>query len=193
MCAVNRGEPGSHSPRRPRNARTGRNHHHRTIQSTTGDRAGRRPQVLNPKDRNDGSHGPDEAHPTWPANNHKRPSRDPTERNRQDCNLRRTRPQGRSPTRRRHAPTKTWNPMQGDYLLSCHSNLSSGFVPTTQRWADIEQTIMPAHELQLTCGRRVNPIQHYQIPRSHGNQPEGQTERRNRNERFRIQSNQFQF
>lgn len=31
---------------------------------------------------------------------------------------------------------------------------------------------MPAHELQLTYGRRVNPIQHYQIPRPHGNQPE---------------------
>lgn len=34
-----------------------------------------------------------------------------------------------------------------------------------------EQITMPAHELQLTCGRRVNPIQHYQTPRPHGNQP----------------------
>ena len=78
-------------------------------------------------------------------------------------------------------------------LIHIHSNLSPGFIPTTQRWVDIEQIIMPAHELQLTYGRRVNPIQHYQIPQSHGNQPEDQTERRNRNERFRIQSNQFQF
>ena len=79
-------------------------------------------------------------------------------------------------------------------LFHIHSNLSPGFILTTQRWVDIEQIIMPAHELQLTYGRRVNPIQHYQIPRPHGNQPEGQTERRNRNERFHIQSNhQFQF
>lgn len=57
-------------------------------------------------------------------------------------------------------------------LIHIHSNLSPGFIPTTQRWVDIEQIIMPAHELQLTYGRRVNPIQHYQIPRPHGNQPE---------------------
>lgn len=56
-------------------------------------------------------------------------------------------------------------------LIHIHSNLSPGFIPTTQRWVDIE-IIMPAHELQLTYGRRVNPIQHYQIPRPHGNQPE---------------------
>lgn len=57
-------------------------------------------------------------------------------------------------------------------LIHIHSNLSPGFIPTTQRWVDIEQIVMPAHELQLTYGRRVNPIQHYQIPRPHGNQPE---------------------
>lgn len=78
-------------------------------------------------------------------------------------------------------------------LIHIHSNLSPGFILTTQRWGDIAQIVMPAPELQLVYGRRVNPIQHYQIPRPHGNQPEGQTERRNRNERFHIQSNQFQF
>lgn len=46
-------------------------------------------------------------------------------------------------------------------LIHIHSNLSPGFIPTTQRWVDIEQIIMPAHELQLTYGRRVNPIQHF--------------------------------
>lgn len=46
-------------------------------------------------------------------------------------------------------------------LIHIHSNLSPGFIPTTQRWADIEQITMPAHELQLTYGRRVNPIQHF--------------------------------
>ena len=48
-------------------------------------------------------------------------------------------------------------------VISCHihSNLSPGFIPTTQRWVDIAQIIMPAHELQLTYGRRVNPIQHF--------------------------------
>lgn len=50
-------------------------------------------------------------------------------------------------------------------VISCHihSNLSPGFIPTTQRWVDIEQIVMPAHELQLTYGRRVNPIQHFPI------------------------------
>ena len=48
-------------------------------------------------------------------------------------------------------------------LIHIHSNLSPGFIPTTQRWVDIEQIIMPAHELQLTYGRRVNPIQHFPI------------------------------
>ena len=35
-------------------------------------------------------------------------------------------------------------------LIHIHSNLSPGFIPTTQRWVDIEQIVMPAHELQLT-------------------------------------------
>lgn len=50
-------------------------------------------------------------------------------------------------------------------VISCHShsNLSPGFIPTTWRWADIAQIVMPAHELQLTYGRRVNPIQHFPI------------------------------
>lgn len=56
-------------------------------------------------DRNDGSHDPDEAHPTFQASNHRPPRLDPMERNRQDCNLRRTQPQEQSPTWRRHAPT----------------------------------------------------------------------------------------
>lgn len=65
---------------------------------------------------------------------------------------------------------KIWS--ENIILIHIHSNLSPGFIPTTWRWADIAQIVMPAHELQLTYGRRVNPIQHYQIPRPHGNQPE---------------------
>lgn len=51
-------------------------------------------------------------------------------------------------------------------VISCHShsNLFVGFLyQTTWRWADIAQIVMPAHELQLTYGRRVNPIQHFPI------------------------------
>lgn len=82
-------------------------------------------------------------------------------------------------------------------VISCHihSNLSPGFIPTTQRWVDIAQIVMPAHELQLTYGRRVNPIQHFpftKVPRSPAKEPI--TERRDHNERFQRnqQCNQFQ-
>lgn len=43
---------------------------------------------------------------------------------------------------------KIWS--ENIILIHIHSNLSPGFIPTTQRWVDIEQIIMPAHELQLT-------------------------------------------
>lgn len=56
---------------------------------------------------------------------------------------------------------KIWS--ENIILIHIHSNLSPGFILTTQRWVDIEQIIMPAHELQLTYGRRVNPIQHFPI------------------------------
>ena len=65
---------------------------------------------------------------------------------------------------------KIWS--ENIILFHIHSNLSPGFILTTQRWGDIAQIVMPAPELQLVYGRRVNPIQHYQIPRPHGNQPE---------------------
>ena len=70
-------------------------------------------------------------------------------------------------------------------------------ISTTGRWVDIEQIVMPAHELQLTCGRRVDPIQHFPISqRFHGHQPRNRiTERRDHNERFqrnRKHRNQFQ-
>lgn len=56
---------------------------------------------------------------------------------------------------------KIWS--ENIILIHIHSNLSPGFIPTTWRWADIAQIVMPAHELQLTYGRRVNPIQHFPI------------------------------
>lgn len=51
-------------------------------------------------------------------------------------------------------------------VISCHShsNLFVGFLyQPLGDGADIAQIVMPAHELQLTYGRRVNPIQHFPI------------------------------
>lgn len=88
---------------------------------------------------------------------------------------------------------KIWS--ENIILIHIHSNLSPGFIPTTWRWGDIAQIVMPAHELQLTYGRRVNPIQHFpftKVPRSPAKEPIA--ERRDHNERFQRnqQCNQFQ-
>lgn len=56
---------------------------------------------------------------------------------------------------------KIWS--ENIILFHIHSNLSPGFILTTQRWGDIAQIVMPAPELQLVYGRRVNPIQHFPI------------------------------
>lgn len=88
---------------------------------------------------------------------------------------------------------KIWS--ENIILIHIHSNLSPGFIPTTWRWGDIAQIVMPAHELQLTYGRRVNPIQHFpftKVLRSPAKEPIA--ERRDHNERFQRnqQCNQFQ-
>ena len=50
-------------------------------------------------------------------------------------------------------------------VISCHShsNLFVGFLYQPLGDGPIAQIVMPAHELQLTYGRRVNPIQHFPI------------------------------
>lgn len=50
-------------------------------------------------------------------------------------------------------------------VISCHShsNLFVGFLYQPLGDGPISLKVMPAHELQLTYGRRVNPIQHFPI------------------------------
>ena len=73
-------------------------------------------------------------------------------------------------------------------VISCHSHFQSfvGSIPTTWRWADIAQIVMPAHELQLTYGRRVNPIQHFPI-----NQGSTVTSQRNQSQKEEITMSDF--
>lgn len=57
----------------------------------------------------------------------------------------------------RHGGPIQWNGVIKTAIFEGHSRKSN------LQWANIAQIVMPAHELQLTYGRRVNPIQHFPI------------------------------